>query len=221
MLVFGIRTLILAEASRSWPTVRGKISVSEMGVHSDEKNTTYSADVVYDYTVHGTQYTGSRVAFGLISTSSTSRARRILNRYPRGKEVVVYYDSSDPEESVLEPGIHGATWFLPGIGLLFTVVGAAVFLFRKQFVSRRNILHVARGMPRIASVEVTDDSFFVSLNNGQAIHVPFSLCPRLESAHPNEREYWELRNFGSKISWPKLDFEITLVELLRGDFSTD
>lgn len=221
VLIYGVRNLLLADASRNWPTVKGKVTVSKMGTHRGDKSTTYSADVAYDYTVNGTRYTGDRVTFGSVSTSSTARARRVLNRYPKGKEVTVYYNPEDPEQSVLEPGIHGATWFLPAFGLLFAVVGAAVFVFRKKFVTRFNILHAAAGTPRVTSVEVDDDSFTVSLSNGRVINVPFSWYPRLRSATPEEREYWELRAFGAKIYWPKLDLEIPLAELMKGDFPAD
>jgi len=129
LLAIGARQLYQGEQSKSWPTVQGKIALAELGkrVDRDSDNstvsTTYSADISYDYIVDDVAYVNGDVQFGAVSSSDPSSARRLLQRYPVGKVVTVYYNPAQPQQAVLEPGIAGVTWILPGIGLLFAVVG--------------------------------------------------------------------------------------------------
>ncbi|MCK5924180.1 MAG: hypothetical protein KAG66_24810, partial [Methylococcales bacterium] len=47
---------------------------------------------------------------------------KIVDRYEREKDVVVYYDPDQPLTGVLEPGITGGALFIFGLGLCFTSV---------------------------------------------------------------------------------------------------
>lgn len=129
LLVIGARQLYQGEQSKAWPTVQGKIAVAELGkrVDRDSDNstvsTTYSADISYDYIVDDVAYVNGDLHFGSVSSSDPSSARRLLQRYPVGKVVTVYYNPAQPQQAVLEPGIAGVTWILPVIGLIFAVVG--------------------------------------------------------------------------------------------------
>lgn len=129
LLAIGGRQLYQGEQSKGWPTVQGKIAVAELGKRVDRDNdnstvsTTYSADISYDYIVADVTYINGDVHFGAMSSSDPSAARRLLQRYPVGKVVTVYYNPAQPQQAVLEPGIAGVTWILPGIGLIFAVVG--------------------------------------------------------------------------------------------------
>jgi len=126
LLFIGVRGLLRGRASTDWPAVEGTITSSAVrrqqggGRHS---SSTYHAQVVYEYTVDGVAYNGDRVGYGDYGSSSPSHARGIVNRYPKGKAVTVHYMPGDPEECVLEPGLHGQGWLLPGIGLAFFAAG--------------------------------------------------------------------------------------------------
>jgi Protein of unknown function (DUF3592) len=106
-----------------WPTTDGVIQTAEMNYHSgNHGGVTYSADVTYKYQVAGVNYTGTRLAFGQMSSSS-EYARRILDRYPVGQKVSVHYSPGKPEQAVLETGIHGGTWLCLGVGTVFVLAG--------------------------------------------------------------------------------------------------
>jgi len=119
----GVWMMIGSLRSEQWPVTDGIILSAEMKSHSGEHGNTYSAEVAYDYQVGGVGYTGRKISIGQMS-SSTGYAQGILNRYPVGKKVSVHYSPADPEEAVLETGIHGGTWICLGLGLVFTLVGA-------------------------------------------------------------------------------------------------
>jgi hypothetical protein len=123
---FGVRTIIRAGQSESWPTVEGVVKVSEVDRRHDKDGTTYHADVMYEYTVDGTLYSCDRVSYGDYGSSNSSHARRVCNRYPQGQTVVVYYDPGDPEEAVLEAGRTWATFAVAGFGAIFALVGGGI-----------------------------------------------------------------------------------------------
>ena len=81
-----------------------------------ERKTSFLAKIHYSYTVNAKDYEGQRVSFGSVSTNNPEDAQRVLRRYPERKIVKVYYHPKKPTDSVLEPGITGSTFFLPGLG---------------------------------------------------------------------------------------------------------
>ena len=61
----GIRDLIRAKASVAWPTSPGKVLSSSVveGLRDDD-GVTYYANVVYEFNVNNTTYSGKRIAYG-------------------------------------------------------------------------------------------------------------------------------------------------------------
>ena len=128
MLVFGVLNLIKAKESEEWEGVDGVITSSEISEHRGEDSTTYGADVTYTYRIKGKEYEGDSVTVSEMSTSNYGRAQKIVAQYPKGDDVTVYYDSSDPSDSVLERGISGGSWISPGVGLAFLIITLLVFI---------------------------------------------------------------------------------------------
>ncbi len=130
ILYFGFRNLERAMESPSWPTAQGRITQSSVGSHrNDEGGRTYHAEVLYKFKVNGTIFSSNRVAFGDYGSGDPSNAQSIVNRYPEGKNLTVYYMEDHPDISVLETGIKGQTWFIPGGGLLFLGAGIVLAFF--------------------------------------------------------------------------------------------
>ncbi len=113
--------------SRKWPTAEGSIVDSEMEAHQsrDEDGdirTTYGATIQYKYLVDGQELQGNRRTFSNVRTSSVRNTEKILERYPLGSSVDVFYYPDDPSSSVLEPGVGLTTYIL-----LIVVIGFLVF----------------------------------------------------------------------------------------------
>jgi len=127
---FGVRNLLRAEDSVKWPTVQGVVQSSSMEYHSGDKGGgTYHAHILYNYNLNGTAFSGDRLAYGDYGSSNPSHSQEIVNRYPVGTKVAVYYARTNPEECLLEPGIKAQTWFLPGFGIVFLLTGVAMAVF--------------------------------------------------------------------------------------------
>jgi hypothetical protein len=132
-LYFGCRTLERARHSATWPTAPGVIEQSSVEYHrSDEGSGTYHAEILYNFMVKDTPCSGNRVAFGDYGSGDPAHARDMVNRYPKGKAVTVYYMQEDHRVCILEPGVKSQAWFAPAFGLVFFVVGSlmAVYLPR-------------------------------------------------------------------------------------------
>lgn len=82
-----------------WQATEGVIQTAQMKYHSSKGGGTYSASISYQYQVAGIRYTGTRLAFGEMESSS-AHARAILNRFPVGKKVPVHHAPDDPELAV-------------------------------------------------------------------------------------------------------------------------
>lgn len=103
---FLLRTIMETQkretAVRSWPSVTGKVGLSEVRVHRTDGHDTDFPHVSYTYEVDGKTHRSSNILpggdVGGINVEST------LARYPKGAEVTVYYDPHNPKDAVLEPG---------------------------------------------------------------------------------------------------------------------
>ncbi len=126
--IYGAWVLSKARASSDWPTTPGVVVNSEVRTtHSsgrDGSSTTYHADVLYEYTVDGENYSADRVWFGQYGSSSRSEAAGTVRDYPAGKQVKVHYSPDDPETAVLEPGATWSSYMVLGIGLVIGLGGA-------------------------------------------------------------------------------------------------
>lgn len=129
-LVGVVRSFILSRAARSWPVVMGKILVSELvsetSIETDNDNSTsrevtmYGVNLKYEYSVGGQKMESDRITWvDGIKVNSQSPARKILDAYPVGKMVQVYYRPDDPAFAMLEPHKLGSVYFLLLFGLAF------------------------------------------------------------------------------------------------------
>ena len=123
LLRFG-REIYRGISSRRWGQVPGIVrSVrlkSEFDVDGDPVSV---ARVSYRYLVNGREIEGNRVFFGYEHSSrADAEAERVAAQYSEGEQVVVYYSPSDPELSVLRPGVTFDD-------LLPALAGAALFVF--------------------------------------------------------------------------------------------
>ncbi|MDB6022005.1 MAG: hypothetical protein JWQ04_1862 [Pedosphaera sp.] len=124
--------------SRHWPQTEGIVDVSEVSTadsqtHSGRSIKIQSAHVVYTYQISNRTYSNDRVSFLQDLTQVTS----ILDRYPRGKKVTVYYSAEDAGSAVLElktPGdiwLSRALWLRLVFGVVFISMGLLFFTIQR------------------------------------------------------------------------------------------
>jgi hypothetical protein len=154
MLIPGATNLWYARASRTWPTAQAVIvygprphseappatdaPIGEAPLEADSlEESSASNRLVYRYDAGGERRFGNVRQFGQLSGSSDGEwAPSIASRYPLGQTVTVAYSPTDPELSVLEPGISTEALFLPGAGLAFLLFGLAALRWAVPALSR-------------------------------------------------------------------------------------
>lgn len=110
-------------AVEGWRKVRGRVREAracevQFADPDDASETMFEPLVLYDYSLDGRDYIGTRVGLSppQLYPSSRQAADRI-RRYRAGYEVVVYVDPANPNHALLDPRVK-AGWLTPAIGLL-------------------------------------------------------------------------------------------------------
>ncbi len=114
--------------SRSWPRVSGEIIVSEVVISRGGRGSKmYAPNVRYAYHVGGRSYEGDRMIYGFTDFYLRRGAEAMIEKYPIGQLVDVYYDPTDPNSAVLKHGVSPRTWVAVGLlGLLVLFILGAV-----------------------------------------------------------------------------------------------
>ncbi len=97
---------VLQADSTGWPSVEAVVTLSKVSREWDKSSgaplTHYKVELKYSFDVEGSTYFGERYAFHKsLIFSTSSDAEKILEDYPLGKKISVYYMPSNPQESVI------------------------------------------------------------------------------------------------------------------------
>jgi len=126
IIIFQLRLFYKGLQSKDWESTHGEIISSELETFrfDDESNKTYRAGISFKYEVSGKQYLSNRAFFGdKLQLSFKGPALKLLNKYPVGSRIAVFYNPKNIEESVLENGISFNVMLLLCIGLVMTLLG--------------------------------------------------------------------------------------------------
>lgn len=111
---------------KNWNEVKGEVISSKLGVieNTGEVDTSYRAKIEYQYSVNKNTYTSNRIYFGdKLSSSFKSSSISLLNNYPIGQLVTVFYNPLNNKDSVLEQRLSKEVVFMFIIGFLSMIVG--------------------------------------------------------------------------------------------------
>ena len=139
--VYWGRDAYRAVESYSWPKTKGLVIAS--GVDQIDKRdpdfhykSLWRSHVYYEFEVQGSKHQGNCVSFGEHAYDSSSKASDAISDYPVGKNVSVYYRSSDPDLCFLEPGITfslvSSALFGPIMLGIWTLIGILVLKERRR-----------------------------------------------------------------------------------------
>jgi hypothetical protein len=91
--------------------------------------------IAYSYKVRNQEFVSNRVHFGYQAMPDRSYAEKYVEKYPIGKQVMVFYEENNPENSVLEPQIKWnglLDFYLILILLPIAVFGLAAYFYIKS-----------------------------------------------------------------------------------------
>ena len=124
-----------AQATKGWPSVSGKILRSQIVPvekirEKKQKLVLYRPEMAYSYSVGGKEYVAETIRTDLQSQSNPADLKRLLDTYPVGQTVAVFYNPANPAEAVLEPGDNPQTKSLLGCGIVLAVVAGIMLVMR-------------------------------------------------------------------------------------------
>lgn len=108
LIAYSRRLERLAQASRGWPSVVGKITRASIYTSEDTFGI-YEPVVEYTYEVAGVIHYSKSLVFGTSRTHNYGKVQAVLARFPVGGQATVYYDPARPSQAVLEHRAGGAT----------------------------------------------------------------------------------------------------------------
>lgn len=78
-----------------------------------------------------------------------------------------------------------------------------------------------RNEPLGKGLQIADEYLTVALQDGRIISTPLEWHPRLHPATPADRAVWEWDGEGIGIHWPRLDEDLNIAGMLRGNPSVE
>jgi hypothetical protein len=110
--------------SANYPGVQGVITKNETVCHDYDL---YEVEIEYIYYVDGKRYTSNRyiydaMMFGNSTSGSQRRIRKLAYSLPLGQQVAIYYNPSNPADSVLKTGIIGYHLFVFVVLAFFNII---------------------------------------------------------------------------------------------------
>ncbi|HSM56842.1 MAG TPA: DUF3592 domain-containing protein [Candidatus Sulfomarinibacteraceae bacterium] len=97
LLTAFVRDLRQFPRSFSWPAAQAEVIETSITIEDD-----FSVDFTYAYTVDGVTYEGSRITFFQYAVfANRFQNEQLVAQHPPGTPVQIYYDPSDPAQSVL------------------------------------------------------------------------------------------------------------------------
>jgi len=130
-LVWGLTEVRGGIRSKSWPTVQGTVTDSQVHIkeftddngqpHVDARFT-----VKYAYEVGGVSYTSERLSYATWGPSVYEAQKWGDEEYRSGRTVTVHYDPKKPEESTLQTGCDAS--ILLGAGIFFGLASIGILI---------------------------------------------------------------------------------------------
>ena len=108
--------------SRGFTSTTGKIVQSAVAKGAMGHR---GVDIQYNYTVNGVDFTGHRYRYD--DRNAAFEYAAATNAFPPWAERTVYYNPANPEDSLLDPGLHGSDLLLLLFALPISLLTAALW----------------------------------------------------------------------------------------------
>ncbi|MDB5341135.1 MAG: hypothetical protein JWN70_6754 [Planctomycetaceae bacterium] len=118
---FTVRIFLQAIQIQSWPTAPGVVTRSNLETKF-EGTITYQANIEYDFTIEGKSYSSSSIRTRGASNQHERDIAALVEKFPVGTAVKVYYNQQDPTESYLEAGVDFGNYIIIVSPIVFAVL---------------------------------------------------------------------------------------------------
>lgn len=122
--VWGWLSLRKTRTQSQWSSTTGEIITAQASSEEDD----LLPLIEYRYQV-GEQAVQARLRFASGTSPSEQLQQLVLNKYPLGASVTVYFNPQDPQQTTLEPGKAGGDALILIFGLGMLVLGLFMLVF--------------------------------------------------------------------------------------------
>lgn len=120
-----------SQNSIKWDKTKGVIlraNLDELVMEADTP-VTYKANLEYSYKIETKTYYSKRIFYGdFLRHSSFWNINENISKYRKGNIVNVYYNPQNPNDSVLQQGIHSNVIIILITSLLLSLIGIILIL---------------------------------------------------------------------------------------------
>ena len=109
--------------SRTWPFVPGTIKTSNTTLGPGGRSIFV---LEYSYVVDGHEHSGNRIAMAPSGWFTLGSTAQLLQKYPKRKQVSVFYDPANPAVCTLENGSPPRLWSYYAIAGMFAVIAVVL-----------------------------------------------------------------------------------------------
>jgi len=153
LLVGGItQTLLPQYRAESFPITAGTIESAKVVAYKTTKgHVRYRPDIAYFYAVDGHHFWGRRYRYDDFPSDSAS-VNQIVNDYPRGSTVEVYYNPADPADTVLSTKVMAGD-----ISTIFMLAPLPLYMVFLWFKTIRQIEWPGRPKPLAGGIQIINE----------------------------------------------------------------
>ena len=126
----------------SWPTTTGTVIISTRNWHVTTQSNGRGypeAYVAYEYAVDGNDFVSDRYdvngPYGNVLFGGEAAVQEVLDEYPKGGQVKVYYKRDDPSFGILQPTLRRGQWIFYLSGTF--VVSLLLYVNWRRWRARR------------------------------------------------------------------------------------
>lgn len=139
LAVCGFFYQIFVIRGTNWATTYGRVVSSYVketyNRRGDDANSRwmYKPIVEYEFEIDKKKYSNDDIFAGSdFKTNSKDGIRAIVEKFPKGMTVEIFYDPEDPKRSFLEKKVYGGFYFILTIGLVFLVIGFVLLYYKMK-----------------------------------------------------------------------------------------
>lgn len=136
VLSFGLFLAYMAYGTSSWPSIKAKVIESTVARVETNTGVRYRPVVKYRFSLGGHEFTGDSLRFIDISYGNQQEASEVAAEFPVGMEVNSRFNASNPNMTVLQPGIHLSDLFLPTVGAALIVTAFVLRFVRNRYIRK-------------------------------------------------------------------------------------
>lgn len=124
VLYFAFNVVPKAVSSNNWVETNAIITANKLiksqrtQTRTEKQITVFSAKVSYEYQVAGNTFEGSTQKLAEREKDGAKTHKAMLELYPIGNQLMVYYNPNNPSESVTKKGFTALHWIIAGLLLL-------------------------------------------------------------------------------------------------------